>query len=853
MRKVLKYHFISSSLKFILATSIIFIATSCNQVKYVPEGKYLLKENQIIISNDTIVGVNLVNRTGVSSDDLTPIIKQKPNRKMIIGKFYLWLYNRTNQNRIDKKIVKNKEKAIQKNEKIESKNEKKLTKNPSYRPKELVERKKTFGEKLRTAGEAPVILDSIKIQKTEQQMSLYLIKKGYFNNKVKSEIVLLDQNSNKKKNKQKANVIYRVTPNKPHKIQTYTWDIRDQKISNVLNALQKDSLIKVGANFDTDLMEQERVRITKHLSENGFYYFNKEFIFFRVDSTLGDHKLSISLGIQNFKYKDFAKDTMLDKPHKAYKIGIIEIYPDFEIKDDEYTTYKTLNIDGIEIKHKYEMKLKPTLLASSVLFDEGELYQKTKEEGTYKKFMSLGNYRTVSMKYDTIQGDLRVRIYLEPSKSQTFNIAADGTHTNGLFGVEGSMTYTHSNLFGGAERLRISMSGGLEMQRLLFASDSAATFGSEVSTVSGIANTFNTAEFGPKLSLTLPKLLFIQSPLEKLLKSKLSSPQTEISASVNYQRRPDFKRGIEEFSFGWIYHETAPITIRFYPLIVSAIAIEKSQEFENRINELNDRFLAASYQDHIIAGGKASFIYNGQNDRKVKNTFYFQSTLETAGNLLRGAYNLLDRPYDNDSLQSYNLFNIRFAQFVKISGDLRYYQPVFQKSKLVYRVAGGIGVPLSNLNEAIPFEKSFFSGGANGMRAWKARTLGPGSYTDPNFRFDKIGDIQLEANIELRFPMISWVEGALFVDAGNIWTINEDPVRTGGKFDRNEFVSEIAIGSGLGLRFDLDFFMIRLDFALPIRNPAITKGERWIWDAPNNEERRPYYRPQFNLGIGYPF
>lgn len=853
MRKVLKYHLILFNSKFILAYIFVFILTSCSQVKYVPEGKYLLKENQIIISNDTISGINLVNRTGVSTDDLSPIIKQKPNRKIIIGKFYLWLYNRTNQDRIDKKIAKNKEKSIHKNEKIQEKNQKKQAKNPSYKPKELVERKKTFGEKLRTAGEAPVILDSVKTLKAEQQMSLYLIKKGYFNNKVKSEIILLDKDSKKKKNKQKANVIYRVTPNKPHTIKNYIWDIKDNNISNVLKALNQDSLIKPNSNFDTDLLEQERVRITKHLSENGFYYFNKEFIFFRVDSTIGNYQLNVSLGIQNFKYKDLSKDTLLDKPHKAYKIGVIEIYPDYDIKDDEYTDYKILNLDNIEIKHKYEIKLKPGLLVSSVLFDVGDLYQKSKEEDTYKKFMSLGNYRTVSMKYDTIQGDLRVRIYLEPSKSQTFNIAADGTHTNGLFGVEGSMTYTHSNLFGGAERLRISVSGGLEMQRLLFASDSADTFGSEVSTVNELASTFNTVEFGPKLSLTLPKLLFIQSPLERLLKSKLSNPQTEISASVNFQRRPDFKRGIEEFSFGWIYHETAPITIRFYPLIVSAIAIEKSTDFENRINELNDRFLAASYQDHIIAGGKVSFIYNGQNDKKVKNTFYFQSTLETAGNLLRGAYNLLNRPYDNDSLQSYNLFKIRFAQFVKISGDLRYYQPVFQKSKLVYRVAGGIGVPLSNLNEAIPFEKSFFSGGANGMRAWKARTLGPGSYTDPNFRFDKIGDIQLEANVELRFPMISWVEGALFVDAGNIWTINEDPVRTGGRFDRNEFVSEIAIGSGLGLRFDLDFFMIRLDFALPIRNPAITKGERWIWDVSNNEERKLYYRPQFNLGIGYPF
>jgi len=238
----------------------------------------------------------------------------------------------------------------------------------------------------------------------------------------------------------------------------------------------------------------------------------------------------------------------------------------------------------------------------------------------------------------------------------------------------------------------------------------------------------------------------------------------EFSGSLNFQKRPDFTRSIEEFSFGWIYREKPAVTIRLTPLIISAISIEKSDEFIQRIDELNDKFLAASYQDHVIAGGKISFVYNGQNDKKMKNTFYFQSSLETGGNLLRGLFNILDRPFDDAVLESYNLFNIRFAQFAKISGDLRYYFPLTKKSKIVYRLAGGLGVPLANLKEAIPFEKSFFSGGSNGVRAWKARTLGPGSYLDPNLRFDKIGDIQLEGNVEVRFPLISWVEGAVFVD-----------------------------------------------------------------------------------------
>ena len=846
----LRYH----SLYLIGLFVLLCFTWSCNQVKYVPEGQYLLADNEVEIKKDSSLSLSFLSKTGVSEEELIPIIKQKPNHKIIIGKFHLWLYNLSNQTRIEKRIIVKKEKSIRKNSRIKRKNARKLAKDPGYMVKDTLERKKTFGENLRSAGEEPVILDSIKIEKSGKQMSLYLVKKGYFNNVVTTGVEYLDIDADKNKYKQKAKVHYYVYPGKPYKISSYKREINDRSIELVLKSLRIDSLVRKGNNFDTDVLEAERKRITKHLWENGFYYFNQEFIFYKVDSTLGGKQVSVSLGIQNFKVKDVANDTLLDRPHKAFRIGAIEVYADEQPKEVYKPDYAAVYLDEIDIYHKRKLKIKPSLIINSILFKEGNLYQKTLEEATYRKFMALGVYRSVSMRYDTLGGVLNVKIFLEPSKAQTFNVATDGTQTNGLFGIEGSVTYTHNNVFGGAEKLQIGISGGIEMQRLIFASDSATgSIGSEVTNVNEIAKTFNTLEFGPKLSLTLPRMLFIQPLLEKIVGNRLSSPKTEFSASLNFQNRPDFKRSIEEFSFGWIYNEKPAVTIRFNPIIISAISIEKSAEFEQRISDLNDRLLAASYQDHIIAGGKLNFVYNGQNDKKVKNTFYFQTTLETGGNALRGIFNAIDRPYDNEATESYDLLGIRFAQFAKIYGDFRYYFPLTKKSKIVYRLAGGLGVPLANLSEALPFEKSFFSGGSNGIRAWKARTLGPGSYRDPDLRYDKIGDIQLEGNVEVRFPLISWIEGALFVDAGNIWLLNEDSLRVGGKFDKNEFISEIAFGAGLGLRLDLDFFVIRLDFAAPIKNPSLIKGERWIWDEQWNDERKPYYRPQFNLGIGYPF
>ncbi|CAG5085422.1 Outer membrane protein assembly factor BamA [Parvicella tangerina] len=836
--------------------------SSCSQTKYVPADSYLLSENEIIIKNDSTVAFSLLNKTGVTTDELNGVIKQQPNRKILIGKFHLWLYNRSNEERMERKIEKKQQKADKKNEKIKAKNERKSAKNPYYEPKQLVERKLTFGEKLRKAGEAPVILDSAKIDKTTKQMHLYLIKKGYFDNVVKDSVVLFDRKVDKKgnpvkvskKDRQKAKVVYTVIPNEPYTINKYERVIADQNIVKVLKPLKVDSIIAAGQNFNTDRLEKERTRITKFLLEQGFYFFNKEFIYFKVDSTIGEKKVNITMGIQNFKYKDMVNDTMKDKPHQRFVIKEIRVFPDFHPKDDETTKYAKLTVDSIDFYHKYKMKIRPQLLASTILFKEGDLYRKSLIDATYKKFIGLGNFRAVNMKFieNEDEGTLIVLIRLEPSKAQTFTAATDGTHTNGLFGVEGSMTYTHSNVFGGAEKLQVSVAGGVEMQRLLTDSVSA-NVGSEVSSVEEIANTFNTLEFGPKVSLQIHRLLFVQTPLEKLLHKKLSNPNTEFSASLNFQRRPDFRRSIEEFSFGWVYHESPPFTWRVSPLIISAVSIDKSDAFQNIIDELNDRFLAASYQDHIIAGGKLSFVYNGQTDKKVKNTFYVRSTIETAGNILRAGYDLAGASYANDSLQSYNLLNIRFAQFVKMSVDLRYYFPVGKESKIVYRLAGGVGKPMANLKEALPFEKSFFAGGSNGIRAWKARTLGPGSYQDDELRYDKIGDIHLEGNVEARFPLISWVEGALFVDAGNIWLLNEDSLRVGGLFDKSKFISEIAFGGGLGLRFDLDFFVIRLDVAAPIKNPSLPGGSRWIWEGGLSEERKNFYKPQFNLGIGYPF
>lgn len=857
---------------------------SCSITKHVPEDQYLLDNNNFVIKQDT--SLLFTKHENIDEEEMQNILKQKPNRK-ILGRvrFYLRLYNLSSEKRIVKHRVKQQKKADKKNKHIVKKNDKKKLKVAKkntrlkekgikkdtiyppivFRPKPPVEAKPTFGERVRESGEKPIIIDSAKTVTSAKQLNIYLINKGYFNNKVDYKITYYPDTIQKRngkfkvKHKRKANrgeIDYLINLEKPYRIKNIDYTVSDTLLLSYLDSIDTLSVIKPNQIYDSEKLNEERERITDFLMDNGYKYFNKEFIYFKIDSNLNSNQVNVDLRIQNYKYKDPVYDTIIERNHAQYNIMKVEIFPDFTIKANEYdfkdSLYFTKNISIISRK---ELAFKPKLLYNSVRFMEGDLYKKEDVIATYKTLSSLGTFKSTSIEFDTLENgcnDLVARIRLQPAKTQSFTIATDGTHRNGLLGIEGRIAYSHKNIFKGAEKLQISLSGGVEMQQLLVDEDENNEGLEDV--ISNLSS-FNTIEFGPVVSLTIPRFVFIGK-----LFPKAYNPKTEFSGIINYQRRPDFTRNKENFSFGYVWHEKSPITYRFTPINISAIDIEKSDAFQAKIDELNDRLLAASYQDHIIASTKLSFTYNGQDiKKKQKHQYYFQSVFETAGNSLRAFYNVTNQPLNNDG--AYEFLGIRFAQFAKFSADFRHYNRFTDRIKVVSRIAGGVGIPLKNLNEALPFEKSFYSGGANGMRAWKARTLGPGSYYDSTRSFDKIGDIQLEGNFEIRFPISSWIEGATFLDAGNIWLINEDSLRTGAQFKTENFISEIGLGTGLGLRMDLDFFIIRFDFAFPLRNPALPKNERWInygklSDYSGYEDgstRGSFFPWQFNLGIGYPF
>ncbi len=809
----------------------------------------------------------------VSEYDMEDIFKQTPNRTIFgVFKFHLFIYSLVDKEKLEQRVKKKYARLIKKNERRRTKdvykNQKRLLKGKEPKPlRDLKTYKPKIGERIVNGiGEAPVLLDSSKIAVTTDQLETYLVKKGYFNAEVKDTIIF-------HKKKPKATVYYIVKKKDPYRIRTIERDIADKKLKKYVGyALKEDSVIHVGQIFDVDKLQKERGIIEKYLLNRGYYAFSKDYMYYEVDSltvpnkkdsTKQDHVVDLKMTLINVA-TPVAGDSTIMMDHQKHYISQVFIITDFRNdRGETYLNYDTLryvtsegNVYNMAYVDKF--KIRASSIAERIFINPGFTYRAKEVEATYKQLSDLGIFRSVTIRFRPVPGDERsgklmdCYIILNHSKRQSFTAETDGTNRGGNLGVAGSVSYTHRNLFKGAQKLGISLSGGLEVQQLITNQDSSLVGGGNLNPL----NTFNTLEFGPSINLSFPKAILI----EKYFK-RWDHTATSISAGLNFQQRPDFTRTIQDVNFKWdvakgLHH----LEIGLWGL--SALKISnQSQEFLDRLTQLNDPILNISFQDHIISSFSLTYTRNTQDVRKLKNVAYYSGAVELAGFMLRRLAEPLNL-YFNPNTEAYELFGIRFAEYVRTTQDLRYYQRFNKGSEMVYRVAGGIGIPFENLNQSMPFERSFFAGGANGIRGWRPRLLGPGGYIDSTLveRFDHVGDIHLEANLEYRFDLFDFIDGALFVDAGNIWLLKESKSRPNGNITP-DFYKEIAFAAGVGFRFDLDFFIVRLDLATKLKDPSLVEGERWLFQPKDNinalrsDLGLDDYRGgiNFNFGIGYPF
>jgi len=656
---------------------------------------------------------------------------------------------------------------------------------------------------VKNLGEEPSVYDSLKTQISEEQLEIYLQKNGYFSASVDHKL--------KRRTKKKVRIEYLVNPGKAHFIESIEWNVKDSLIKNEISEISKFMETSAGDQFRVEVLDNDRAAISKYLNNQGFYDFSKEYISFKVDTLNKAYKAGISIVVANTLAESAVNpDSLVPVFHKKYEIGRVNFHLDYDPLSQSYEP-KSILIGKHTFEYLNELELDPELLMKNVVLKQGETYRLKDESDTYKKLRNLGIFSYVNIKFEeTARGGdrnvLNVDVYLNRGKSQGVSFEVTGTHRDGIWGANMKSGYTHNNLWKGAESLEINLSLGAEAQRSIADTDNSASGGLSENL------RLNTLHIGPEVNINLHKLTFLKSVVPKWT-SNLNSPLTTISGVFNYQIRPDFERTLGEVSLTWKYREKSKNLIFLSPLDLSIIDITKSQAFQDRLDEINDQFLLNSYRDHIILSNlKGVWEYNNQVSSYQKRHFY-------------------------------NRFGV------------------------AARVDIGVGIPYGNAF-VLPFEKSFFAGGANGIRAWQARSLGPGSYRDTSalVTFSNLGEVKFTMSTEYRFDLTNLLEGAFFIDAGNIWILKDEDNKAGAEFD-HRFLEAMAVGAGLGFRLDFEFFLVRFDLGFKIKDPSLVSGERWFWQPKDDynlfleelrnsgvtEQLNYSFLPNLNLGIGYPF
>jgi outer membrane protein assembly factor BamA len=811
-----------------------FIIAGCNATKKLGPNQYLVDKTEILNTKST----------KINKENFEAFIRQKPNRKFLrTFDFYVWWYNLFDQEKITEKRMErnlkydklNSEK-IKRYDEINAERAKKgkKPKVPKLKDKESL----LFVESLRDIGEAPVILDSSLTEQTRLQLNKYLFSKGFFNNKVTDSIII-------HKNEKKVTVRYRLMPGPPYLVHKITYQMDDEKIGELILQDTVHSLLKRGMTFDTEILTAERQRITNKALNSGYYYFENAYIDFDVDSNYNNAFVSVNVRLKKFSRPYSASnDSLVLVNHTKYKINQVYVITEQVVGNIRELVFKdTLSAEksGCVFLVNKPLAYRTAVLTNNIDIYKGQWFRKDSAEITYRALLGLGIFRNVTIQFfksADYSNRLDCYIICNPFLKQSATAETEGINTSGNLGIDGSLVYQNRNIFRGGELLELKFQGAFIAQQQFSDVDNTD--------LSKIDRTFNTIQFGPEATFSVPRAFF---PFSLLPFRKEMAPRTFVKSSANYQSRSEFSRVITSINYGFNF-KTRNNTLRHdvVPLEVYLVRAELTNAFKNTLAALNDAFLANSFQDHITTLSKYTLTYITKENinKSLRPVSYLRINLQSSGNILRQLYKSVNEKAD--SLGRFLILGIPFAQFVRADIDYRIYLPVRNRSRLVYRLAGGVGKPLANLG-VLPYEQSFFSGGPNGIRAWRARTLGPGGYdpSESSSRFDKIGDILLEGNIEYRFHIIKSFNGAFFADAGNIWRLQPDVTKPNGEFMIEEFYKQIAIGGGFGVRWDLNFFVLRLDLAAPLRDPKYADGNRWTFD------KQPWKQFVINFGIGYPF
>ncbi len=787
------------SLLFRILLPLIAMAVSCSPVKHVPQGEYLLDK----------VKIETTGTEGqLDTEELVNFLRQAPNHKVLgFAKLQLATYSLSG-----------------------------------------ADTTRWYNRWLRRVGQAPVIYDPELTEASRRQLEQAIVNRGYLNATVSTDTI---SNPVKKR----MEVRYLINAGSPHRISSIDYNIDDPAVRHIVLADTSVADIHAGMPLDRTMLDNERTRIATILRNAGYFEFNREFINYTADTVAGSKDVALTLNLRSPSARTSESgqgsrtrlgalaDSLLavDPGHHRYEFNRVVFLVEGEgglgnLRD-------TVEYHGKTFVYSDDCYLRPQLLDDMCYIEPGSEYSARAIERTYEALGRLSIVKFINIEMEAAgrkgsTGLLDAYIHLSRNKKQGITAELEGTNSEGDLGFGLGLTYQHRNLARGSETLTTKL---------------RASYESLSGNVDGLVNNRYT-EYAAEVGITFPQF---ECPfLSKRIKQKFLA-STEFAVSFNYQERPEYTRIIAGAAWKWKWQQQRTDELRrqtFDLIDINYVRLPRSTiNFIDQIAPSNP-LLRYSYEDHFIM--RLGYTYSHTNRRvatATSNAFSIQPYVtslrvsgETAGNLLYGLSSLVGQKRSDGV---YKILGIQYAQYVKGEIDYTYTRNLNSRNALSAHVGFGIAVPYGN-SSMVPFEKRFYAGGANSVRGWGVRTLGPGAYDARNSVTDFInqcGDIRLDLSLEYRAKLFWVFEGALFIDAGNIWTIRNYENQPGGEFKFNKFYKQIAAAYGVGLRMDFTYFLLRFDLGFKAHNPA------------QGQEAWPLLHPKwsrdanFHFAVGYPF
>ena len=676
-------------------------------------------------------------------------------------------------------------------------------------------------------GDQPVIFEYYNVDRSENAMQNYLFSKGYFDSRISTKREISGK---------KIRVSYDIQAKDQYRITSVAFPVdttadKGDSLVYMIDSLQYNSLIKAGEPYDFETLMQERQRITGFLRDRGYFDLAPDYIYFKLDSNYVEKTVGIYLDL---------KQDMPEEARQKYFLDTIMVHADYSLEADSLGADTLVGDNFTYIFHEHFIR--PKALSDAILLRKGQEYSFSNYSSTLNKLMGLGVYKFANIRYSKAgreedRNKLNAELFLTRTVPKSIRMEIQAvTKSNNFAGPGINLRYQDRNLFAGAESFNFDINGSFETQ------------------IAGKTTGLNAWQLGLTAGLKIPRFIFPFIDMNGIL-SKKFTPQTTMNIGYNRYNRPSyFSMNSATFSYGYNWRETVSKSHEFQLLNVDYSRLSETSTTFDSLLSINP-LIRESFSEQFIFSLSYTYTYNNQLAKKKPVNTFFEFNGEIAGNTIH-LFQSIFSP-DKSGETNVRFLGIPYSQYARGTVDLRFYVNGNEYNKLVNRWQFGIGIPYGNSN-ALPYRRQLYVGGPNSLRGFRYRSVGPGSFSPDSangrFYFDQTGDIKVESNLEYRFTIYRLLKGALFLDAGNIWLLRADPLKPGGEFQWKDVLSDLALNSGFGFRFDASFFVLRFDLGIPLRKPWLPEGEEWSIHTFNLLS--PSWRRDnliLNIAIGYPF